>query len=330
MSKKDKKSNAAIRITSFTDPYCTWCWGSEPVIRKIMEVYGDQVEVDYVMGGLVKDMAEFSDPANGIGGKDWYKQVAHHWLDASGRHGMPVDEQVFYLLKDTPFSTYPASVAFKAAEFQGGEISKRYLRRLREATSAERQLIDRLDVQLRLAEEVGLDAGRLREDIESGRAGEAFEEDLKLCRQKGVRGFPTFSIESTGQSIGQNTGQSTGQSTDDAVILNGYVEYPKFDYWIGELSGHRLVKKDINRAASADASPATSVKKSDIYNFIERYGKVASVEVATVFDIDRAEAKAVLDAMAEGGLITATEAGNGHFFSPRESVACDTVTGTCS
>ena len=310
MPKTDKKNKAAIKIINYTDPYCTWCWGSEPVLRKIMEVYGDQVEVGYVMGGLVKDMAEFQDPANGIGGKDWYKQVADHWLEASGRHGMPVNEQVFYLLKDNPFSTYPASVAFKAAEFQGAEISKRYLRRLREATSAESQLIDRLDVQLRLAEEVGLDAGRLQKDIESGRAEGAFKEDLELCRKAGVRGFPTFSIE--------GTGQGTGEGAGDAVFLNGYVDYGKFDYWIQELADHTLTKKEI------------PPKKSAIYGFIERYGKVAVVEVATVFDMDRAETKGVLDEMAAGGLITAVEAGNGHLYSPAKSVACDTATGTCS
>jgi hypothetical protein len=59
----------AIEITSYTDPYCTWCWGSEPILRKIQEVYGEQVHLRFVMGGLVEDMRQFSGPGAGIGGK---------------------------------------------------------------------------------------------------------------------------------------------------------------------------------------------------------------------------------------------------------------------
>jgi predicted DsbA family dithiol-disulfide isomerase len=31
-----------IEITEFTDPYCTWCWGSEPVLRHVLEAYDDR------------------------------------------------------------------------------------------------------------------------------------------------------------------------------------------------------------------------------------------------------------------------------------------------
>ena len=51
-----------INLVSFTDPYCTWCWGSEPILRKIEEVYGEQVSISFVMGGLVEDIRNFSDP----------------------------------------------------------------------------------------------------------------------------------------------------------------------------------------------------------------------------------------------------------------------------
>ena len=61
--------NPIIEIVSYTDPYCTWCWGSEPILRKIQEVYGEQVRLRFVMGGLVEDMQKFSDPGAGIGGK---------------------------------------------------------------------------------------------------------------------------------------------------------------------------------------------------------------------------------------------------------------------
>ena len=59
---------AILELIQFTDPYCTWCWGSEPVMRHIEEVYGSQVRFGFVMGGLVPDVSKFNDPLNKIGG----------------------------------------------------------------------------------------------------------------------------------------------------------------------------------------------------------------------------------------------------------------------
>ena len=162
-----------LEIISFTDPYCTWCWGSEPVLRKIEEVYGEQVSINYVMGGLVEDIRNFSDPGAGIGGDGWYRQVAEHWADASNHHKMPVDVEVYSDIKDDVFSTYPACIAFEAAKLQSQDVAKLYLRRLREAAAAERLAIQHSDVQAALAEEVGLDRDTFLEDMQNGKAENA-------------------------------------------------------------------------------------------------------------------------------------------------------------
>jgi len=55
-----------IEITCFTDSYCSWCWASEPMLYRIRETYRHQVRVRYVMGGLVRDMADFYDSLEDI------------------------------------------------------------------------------------------------------------------------------------------------------------------------------------------------------------------------------------------------------------------------
>lgn len=184
-----------VKITIFTDPYCTWCWGSEPTLGKIRETYHDQVSFQNVMGGLVKDVAQFHDPANNIGGDQVFEQVAAHWKDASSRHRMPVDERVFFDTKGTYRSTHPACIAVKAAEFQGHNQGSRYLRRLREAVETERRGIHAETIQIELAEETGLDVNQFKADLASGKAHKAFQKDLNLCREHGVRGFPAYLLQ---------------------------------------------------------------------------------------------------------------------------------------
>ncbi len=297
-------TNSVVDIVSYTDPYCTWCWGSEPILRKIQEVYGKQVSLRFVMGGLVEDMRKFSDPGAGIGGKYWYKQVADHWLEASNRHKMPVDEQIYYDIKDEVFSTYPACIAFEAARLQGEELGIHYLRRLREGAAAERKAIQRFEVQEELATELGLDIEQFTTDIQSGKANKLFHNDLQVCRDKGVRGFPTYLI-------------SNG---DKEVLLRGYNSYETFNSWIQELSNNQLEKKTL-----IGDSP-------QVFDFISRYGKSAIIEVATVFDLDFQQAEKLLSEMTNKGLIVVEKAGNGLLYSlPKQAAPeCNSETGLCA
>jgi len=143
--------DATVTVTQFTDPMCTWCWGSEPILRHLRTAYGDRLELRFVVGGLVEDFETFFDAANDITDPG---DVASHWLEASERHEMPVDTAIFDA--DPAQSTYPASVAFAAVRQQDRALGRRYLRRLREAYATAVRNVNRRDEQVRLAESVGL------------------------------------------------------------------------------------------------------------------------------------------------------------------------------
>ncbi|MGF1757223.1 DsbA family protein [Photobacterium sagamiensis] len=301
----DRKStnNSIIEIICFTDPYCTWCWGSEPILRKIQEVYAEQVKISYTMGGLVKDIGNFSDPANGIAGTQWYRQVADHWVEASQQHKMPVDEQIFFEIKDDYRSTYPANIAFKASQFQGEAAATRYLRLLRSGAAAENRAIHRLEVQIEIAEEVGLNVERFVQDIQEGNAEQAFQEDLLACRKRAVRGFPSYLL----------------RGPEGEVMLRSFTTYEQFEYWFEELVTEPLSHRTLQESAA------------QIVDFVARYGKVAPMEIAGVYGISIEAAQARLKSMAQSGVLVEMKAGNGHLYSlPIDAQGCDAETGSCS
>jgi len=275
-----------IELIEYTDPYCTWCWGSEPILRKIKEAYGDQVKITFKMGGLVEDISDFYDPQNKIGGPEWRKQVAEHWRDASNRHGMPVDEKIFFELGEDWRSTYPANIAYEAAKLQDEKLAQKFLRRMREGAAAERLQIHKRGIQIGLAKEVGLDAEKFEKDLESGAAEKVFYKNLKECRAKGITGFPTFEIKVAGQS----------------KLLVGYHPFETFRKLFEQLTDGKIVEN------------IPSLSEKNILAFINKYGKVASQEVAEVFGLDRNSAQKQLDKLAGENKIKKQPAGNDYFW----------------
>lgn len=285
----NEQGGPVLELIQYTDPYCTWCWGSEPVMRHIEEAYGDQVRISFIMGGLVKDVSQFHDPLNRIGGPGMSAQVAEHWEEAARRHGMPVDAQVFIDMQDEFRSTWPANIAYKAAQMQDQQLANRFLRRLREAAAAEHKFIHRREVQSALAQEVGLDHERFITDIDSGTAEKAFQQDLAECRDKHVTGFPSFMIRNL--------------RSGEEFMFFGFQPFPKFVEIFNRLAGSELPQRQI------------TTDETRIVDFIRRHAKVAWREIGEVFGLNKNEVEEWTGRLEKKGLISREKAGNGYFFS---------------
>ncbi|MFC5269677.1 ClpXP adapter SpxH family protein [Adhaeribacter terreus] len=178
------KTRKPVRLVYFTDPICSSCWGIEPELRKLKHEYGEYLEIEYHMGGLLKSWASY-------GGRDVSNptDVAHHWDEASAYYQVPIDGDVW--LEDPLSSSYPPSIAFKAAQLQDKDKAVNFLRRMREMLFLEKKNITKWKHLEHAASQVGLDPIQLLNDY-SSKGKQLFEDDLALARQSGVRGFPTI------------------------------------------------------------------------------------------------------------------------------------------
>lgn len=183
-----KSVNKPIKLIYFTDPICSSCWGIEPQLRKLKLEYGNAIEIEYKMGGLLPDWSYNS------GGISKPADVAHHWDEVSIYYDMPIDGDVW--LEDPLASSYPPSIAFKAAEMQDHEKATLFMREIREMVFLQKKNIAKWANLEAAAKNVGLDILKFKLDYE-GKAKELFNEDLKLGRELGVRGFPTLFFNNT-------------------------------------------------------------------------------------------------------------------------------------
>ncbi len=215
-----QKAEKPVKIIYFTDPICSSCWGIEPQLRKLKLEYGQLIEIDYRMGGLLPDWSYNS------GGISKPSDVAHHWDEVSVYYDMPIDGDVW--LEDPLHSSYPPSIAFKAAQLQDKDKAILLLREMREMLFLQKKNLAKWEHIAIAASHAGLDTDQLKTDFE-GKAKSLFEEDLKLAKEYGVRGFPTmFFINGAGNK--EIVYGSKPYPFYETALLKSYPQAVKSDY----------------------------------------------------------------------------------------------------
>ncbi|MGW8123598.1 ClpXP adapter SpxH family protein [Roseivirga echinicomitans] len=180
---KIQSTEKSVKVIYYTDPICSSCWGIEPQLRKLKLEYGKAVDIEYRMGGLLPD---WNYNSGGIGKPS---DVASHWDEVNVHYDMPIDGDLW--LEDPLDSSYPPSIAYKAAQMQDEDKAILFMREIREMVFLKKKNIAKWEHMATAAKMVGLNVDQLKTDYE-GKAKALFEEDLKLGKELGVRGFPTM------------------------------------------------------------------------------------------------------------------------------------------
>ncbi len=197
-----------IKIVYFTDPICSSCWGIEPQLRKLKLEYGKHFVIEYRMGGLLPDWSYNS------GGISKPADVARHWDEVSPHYEMPIDGDVW--LEDPLNSSYPPSIAFKAAQMQDSSIAIAYLRRIREMVFLEKKNITKWEHLIDAASFVDLDLEQFKLDYHD-KARSEFYKDLDLAKEYGVRGFPTLFISDSNGKTGKVYGARAYENYEQVI-----------------------------------------------------------------------------------------------------------------
>lgn len=162
----------AVHVRYVTDPACSWSWGFEPTLRRLVWEFGSNLSFTYVMGGLARSYPD---------DRGARSKVAMHWVEAAGSSGMPLDPGVWG--EDPITSTFPVCMAVRAASEQGDDAGARYLRAVRQGIMCSRRRLDAPEALVEEARRVGLDVERFRADLGSSATVESFGRDLEEARR---------------------------------------------------------------------------------------------------------------------------------------------------
>jgi putative protein-disulfide isomerase len=248
-------------------------------LRKLKLEYGNSIEIEYRMGGLLPDWSYNS------GGISKPADVAHHWDEVSIHYDMPIDGDVW--LEDPLASSYPPSIAFKAAQLQDQEKAVLFLRAMREMVFLQKKNITKWEHLAVAAKQAGLNVEQLKTDAE-GKAKALFEADLQLGRSLGVRGFPTlFFVDNAGNK--EMVYGSRPYAFYETAILKLYPDAVKSEY---------------------------SKTRETLF---AKYPSLTAKEFSTLSGTPRAESEQVLTGLSDKGILEKQTTKNGSIWRLKNS-----------
>ena len=253
-----------VHLLYFTDPVCSTCWLIQPQLRKLKLEYGDYLEIEYCMGGLLPSWDNYK-----RGSISKPEDAAAYWLKAAEISDMPINHGIW--LEHPLTSSYPPSIAFKAAQLQDTDKAIIFLRRINEMLFVDNQNIVDLKLLYNAAYEAGLDASRFLRDM-SGRAPELFQADLSLAEELSISVLPTFIFT---------------DKFNNSSVLKGFQEYETFE----------------NMVLNFIPNATKKVISKDYHGLFNLYPTLTTKEFSFLSDLGMAQSENLLKELELSGII---------------------------
>lgn len=257
-----KKYQKKINLLFFTDPVCSTCWLIQPQLRKMSLLYGEYIDIKYHMGGLLPSWNNYNS-----GKIKNPSDAAEHWKEMAQKYEMPISPDVWI---DSPLaSSFPPSVAIKAAQLQNKIKAYNFHRRMKELLFFESKNIADIDLIIKTAIEVGLDENKLLNDMDNI-AKVKFEEDLALAKSLEITTLPTLIFSN---------------QFNEEIILKGYQEFADLEQVI----------LNLHPEAVADLNVKSAIEMFQIYPSMTTH------EFSYLMGMDKEQSENILDELNKLG-----------------------------
>jgi putative protein-disulfide isomerase len=173
------------------DPMCSWCWAFRPTWQKIRAALPADLTVQYVLGGLAPDTEEPMPLA-------LQRKIRGIWETIQQQVPGTEFNFDFWTQCQPRRATYPACRAVIAATKQGSAFEEAMILAIQRAYYLRACNPSEEYTLLVLAEELGLDKARFREDLQALETHQALLKQIEFSRTIGGYGFPSLILEQSG------------------------------------------------------------------------------------------------------------------------------------
>lgn len=175
--------NTTSTLIYVHDPMCSWCWSFRPVWQAVKQGLNDNVEIQYLLGGLAAD-------SQAVMPEDMQQSIRRTWQRIQQEVPGTEFNYAFWEKCQPRRSTYPACRATIACRMQQPSLEQAMLLAIQQAYYLKAQNPSDETVLVNLAEKIGLEVKQFSVDIQSENCQNNLLQEVKHCRDIGVSSFP--------------------------------------------------------------------------------------------------------------------------------------------
>lgn len=172
-----------LEIIYIADPMCSWCYGFSPEITKLKEFYNEQAKFTLIMGGL-----------RAGGGDAWDDQMKNflkdHWKHVADASGQPFS---YELLEKEQFDydTEPACRAVRVVRDMSPKQEFEFFKAIQKRFYFDNEDPKSVNFYKPICEQLNLSFIVFRSKFLDKKYKELLQLDFEVCKNWGIRGFPT-------------------------------------------------------------------------------------------------------------------------------------------
>ena len=280
-----------INVITFTDPMMGLSYESEPVFRKLETHFDDNIEFQYLMNVLVRDVFELVDSSDlfiskELAVKNYNAKLAKIYESEESISDMPINMKDFRLFSTENTTSLPLNLAYKAVQIIDSRKADEFLYKLRYATIVDCRPTTRTDEILKVVREIKIDEKEFLNQFTGKKAAESLEKDLKFAYRLGIRTLPAYLI----------------MYGEEGALYQRLLNYDDFVRIIDHLSNNKI-------------KPRTVEKNLDsLRKFLRNHSLISSIEIREAFDFNNLdEVMKFIMPMVETNEIKIVDVGRGWF-----------------
>jgi putative protein-disulfide isomerase len=166
---------------------CSWCWAFKPTWQKILTNLPENVNVEYLLGGLASDDDKPMSP-------ETRKLVIDNWKRVQDKVPATEFNYEFWRLNKPKRSTYIACRAVISARIQNPKFERAMIDEIQYAYYLKAQNPSEVSVLSSIANKVGLNVETFKKDLNSPKVIKSLNTEIEFSRMMPINGFPSLVI----------------------------------------------------------------------------------------------------------------------------------------
>lgn len=176
------------------DPMCSWCWGFRPVWQEVKQALQNEVNIDYLVGGLAPDSA-VAMPL------ELQQKLSQTWRTIEEKIPGARFNFDFWEQCSPRRSTYPACRAVLIAKQAAPELEEAMIVAIQKAYYEQARNPSDDETLIALASELGLDGAWFAEQLHAPDTELLLQRDFDFARSLGGHGFPSLILRQGGDFV---------------------------------------------------------------------------------------------------------------------------------